>query len=173
MKPLSAGAACFYSILRNPLTVAGIVSKPLGPGIPPINVLHTFQQAPRSSPGEGHTNPVAQTRDSSRRCLLPQEMPPASGPRHTPLLLFPNTLMGIQGRQLLAIPVQPALTSRTLPPGSSCPDSSSLRKVSRPWLASWLLSSPFNEFNSQTVFLKSSLRLTSVPARGAIFSLCP
>lgn len=54
----------FLQYSRNPLTVAGIVSKPLGSGIPRINVLHTFQQAPRSSPGEGHTNPVAQTRDS-------------------------------------------------------------------------------------------------------------
>lgn len=134
------------------MTAAGIVSKPRGPGIPPINVLHTSHQAVRSSPGEEHTNPVAQTQDSSRRCLLPQEMPPSSGPRHTPLLLFPNTLMGIQGRQLLAIPVQPGLTARTLPPGSSCPDSSSLRKGSRPWLASWLLSCPLDEFNAQTVF---------------------
>lgn len=44
VKPLSFGVACFYRILRNPMTVAGIVSKPLGPGILPINVLHTLSK---------------------------------------------------------------------------------------------------------------------------------
>ena len=60
-KPLSFGVACFYLILRNPMPAAGIVSKPIGPSILPINVLHTLKQAPLSSPGEGHINSVAQT----------------------------------------------------------------------------------------------------------------
>lgn len=106
MKPLSFGAACFYSILRNSMTVVGIVSKPLGLGILLINVLHTLQQVPLSSPGEGHVHSVALTQNSSRSCLLPQGIPPSSGQPHTPLPLFSNTLMGIQGRQLLVIPVQ-------------------------------------------------------------------
>lgn len=87
-------------------------------------------------------------------------MPPASGPRHILLQRFQTHSWAFREDHCWQCRVQPGLTSRTLPSGSSCPDSSSLRKVFRPWLASWILSSPFNEFNSQTVFLKSSLRLT-------------
>lgn len=126
VKPLSFGVACFYSILRNPMTnsilrnpmtIAGIATKPPRPVSP------TFQPW-------GRTHKVSYTGpELLQEVPSTSRTPPSSGLPHTPLLLFPNTLMGILRRQMLVIPVQAGFTSRTLLPGSSCPDTNSLRKL--------------------------------------------
>lgn len=60
VKPLSFGVACFCSILRNPLTMAGIASKPPGPSYSPSKCSARSPASPALQPW-GRTYKVSYT----------------------------------------------------------------------------------------------------------------